>query len=472
MDQSILFNLPPELLCGLCNRLPGEELRMFGATCRRLKEIADQTAVGRIAYLLRKRDPMWARLHKGAVRQGLRSASAILAFMETNLHRAKTKTRLPTVVKLSTGNNYHSLEQVDDLKKVDLFEDKKVELDFKIGNDIAAAAFFTSLPTLALYQWDLIGSPQQAKQSDIWIRRPNRNILVDLSMYDIFDNGPENVILGTLQVSSSFIALYLPCMDIILIFDINNTNGGIEIQVIELDFDFEAFLAYYVVHDRHYFVMEEVSDELNSSVFVRDQNNNLQLYTRIDAQAFSLAKVHEDMFMTTLTDSGTEFHLVKLDRDDPFERSIKLDPLIKDKTSQCQFTLETVCGQVLAICKCSGHVISFDLTSWRNTNANCMLDMDTHLPTPPLPSKGIDYVIHFANPADNFFHRMGSWFRVWYSRNAWRWSPNVDVKLPSDLDGNISIFSTFIHSRSNCALIYDYFPVTEDNSAMSINLFF
>ena len=142
----------------------------LSATCRRLKEIADQTAVGRIAYLLRKRDPMWARLHKGAVRQGLRSASAILAFMETNLHRAKTKTRLPTgafwagfetfkcflfnkisftfipnqtVVKLSTGNNYHSLEQVDDLKKVDLFEDKKVELDFKIGNDIAAAAFFT-----------------------------------------------------------------------------------------------------------------------------------------------------------------------------------------------------------------------------------------------------------------------------------------------------------------------------------------
>ena len=109
---------------------------------------------------------MWARLHKGAVRQGLRSASAILAFMgkgltffnnfksipirntrtpskETNLHKAKTKTRLPTVVKLDTGNNYHSLEHVDDLKKVDLFDDKKVELDFKIGNNIAAAAFFT-----------------------------------------------------------------------------------------------------------------------------------------------------------------------------------------------------------------------------------------------------------------------------------------------------------------------------------------
>ena len=59
-------------------------------------------------------------------------------------------------------------------------------------------------------------------------------------MYDIFDNGPENVILGTLQVSNNFIALYLPCMDIILIFDINNASGGIEVQVIELDFDFEV----------------------------------------------------------------------------------------------------------------------------------------------------------------------------------------------------------------------------------------
>jgi len=472
MEHSILFQLPPELLCGLCSRLPGEDLRHFSTTCRRLKELADQTAVGRIAYLLRKRDPMWARLHKGAVRQGLRSASAILAFMETNLHKAKTKTRLPTVVKLDTGNNYHSLEHVDDLKKVDLFDDKKVELDFKIGNNIAAAAFFTSLPTLALYQWDLVGSPQQAKQSDIWIRRPNRNILVDLSMYDIFDNGPENVILGTLQISGNFIALYLPCMDIILIFDIN-TQGGIEVQVIELDFDFEAFLGFYVVHDRHYFIVEEVSDDLNCTVFVRDHNNNLQLYTRVENQAFSFAKVHEDLYVTTLNEDGTEFYLVKFEKDDPFERSLKLDPIIKNKTNQCQFTLEVVCDQVLAICKCSGHIISYDLSNWRNTNSNYILDMDTKLDMPSIPSKGIDYVIHFGQKKHNFFDRMGTWFRIWYSSSkSWKWGPNRDVKLPSDLDGNISIFSTFIHSRSNCALIYDYFPVTEDNSAMSINLFF
>lgn len=175
MDDSVLFQLPPELLCGLLSKLPGEDLKQFGnsfhcllgirsvsglrptpsadpwssvklwirSTCRRLKEIADQTAIGKIAYLLRKRDPMWARLHKGAVRQGLRSASAILAWMETNLQRAKTKTRLPTVVKLDTGNNFHSLDGIDDLKKVNLFDEKKIELDFKIEDNIAAAAFFT-----------------------------------------------------------------------------------------------------------------------------------------------------------------------------------------------------------------------------------------------------------------------------------------------------------------------------------------
>jgi len=261
MDDSVLFQLPPELLCGLLSKLPGEDLKQFGSTCRRLKEIADQTAIGKIAYLLRKRDPMWARLHKGAVRQGLRSASAILAWMETNLQRAKTKTRLPTVVKLDTGNNFHSLDGIDDLKKVHLFDEKKIELDFKIEDNIAAAAFFTSLPTLALYQWDLSSSacPERNNCDDrdsIWIRKPNRNILIDLSMYDIFDS--DNVVLGKLQINKNFIALYLPCMDIILLFDIAQ-SGKIEVNVIELDFDFESFLDYYVIHDSHYFVFEEVS---------------------------------------------------------------------------------------------------------------------------------------------------------------------------------------------------------------------
>ena len=81
-SEAGLFSLPPEILCGLCSYLPGEDLKEFGSTCRRLKNIADKTAIGRIAYLLRKSDPLWARLHKGAARQGLRSARSILAYME------------------------------------------------------------------------------------------------------------------------------------------------------------------------------------------------------------------------------------------------------------------------------------------------------------------------------------------------------------------------------------------------------
>ena len=62
---------------------------------------------------------------------------------------------------------------------------------------------FSSLPTLALYQWDLsssacpernpgVGCHDSNLENDrdsIWIRKPNRNILIDLSMYDIFDSG-------------------------------------------------------------------------------------------------------------------------------------------------------------------------------------------------------------------------------------------------------------------------------------------
>ena len=86
--------------------------------------------------------------------------------------------------------------------------------------------------------------------------------------------------------------------------------------------------------------MEEVADEPNCTIFVKDANNNLQLYTRIDNQAFSLAKVHEDLFMTTLTTEGSEFYRVRFEQDDPFDRQLKLDPMIKHKTDQCQFALE------------------------------------------------------------------------------------------------------------------------------------
>ena len=258
----------------------GQSLKLWiRSTCRRLKEIADQTAIGKIAYLLRKRDPMWARLHKGAVRQGLRSASAILAWMETNLQRAKTKTRLPTVVKLDTGNNFHSLDGIDDLKKVNLFDEKKIELDFKIEDNIAAAAFFTRYKVrvnseiffhqtifdrwwprmttflVCLHSPYINGTfhPQPVQNgilvlvvttiamiatqfgyenqieiyllifqcmiysTQVWSWLHHDDVMVTSQTFVFL---LDNVVLGKLQINKNFIALYLPCMDIILLFDI------------------------------------------------------------------------------------------------------------------------------------------------------------------------------------------------------------------------------------------------------------
>ena len=116
----------------------------------------------------------------------------------------------------------------------------------------------------------------------------------------------------------------------------------------------------------------------------------------------------------------------------------------------------------MAICKCSSHIISFDLSKFTNTNANYLLDFDSKIEIVPLPADGIDYVIHFNNPKDRFFERIGNWFRIWTDKkeeSKWQWGPNPGIKLPNELsDGNISVFDTFIHSRSNCGLIYDYFP--------------
>ena len=76
-----------------------------------------------------------------------------------------------------------------------------------------------------------------------------------------------------------------------------------------------------------------------------------------------------------------------------------------------------VCGNVLAICRCSDHVISYDLTNYENAS-NYSLDFDTRIVQfqKNLPSTGIDYVIHFEHPKSRFFERIGNWFRIWYSK--------------------------------------------------------
>ena len=45
---------------------------------------------------------------------------------------------------------------------------------------------FLRLPTLAVYTWDMLSGPSR-DGSDLWSRRATRQILLDLSMFDIFD---------------------------------------------------------------------------------------------------------------------------------------------------------------------------------------------------------------------------------------------------------------------------------------------
>ncbi|CBY43118.1 unnamed protein product, partial [Oikopleura dioica] len=137
-NKTSIFCLPPELLCGISCYLPGEELRQFGTTCSRLRTIADRTAVGRIAYLLRKSEPLWARLHRGAIRHGLRTATAILEYMEVQMLLAHTKNTDPIVVMLDTGNPDHCVDSVDHLEEVNLFDTPKFPAQIRIEKDLAA----------------------------------------------------------------------------------------------------------------------------------------------------------------------------------------------------------------------------------------------------------------------------------------------------------------------------------------------
>ena len=72
-------------------------------------------------------------------------------------------------------------------------------------------------------------------------------------------------------------------------------------EVIELDFDFESFLNYYVVHEKHYFVFEEVSEEPNCSIYVQ-RGNYLVLYTRVDERPYDLGKLNYFNHCTQISD--------------------------------------------------------------------------------------------------------------------------------------------------------------------------
>ena len=58
------------------------------------------------------------------------------------IREAFTKTNSPIVVTLDTGNPVHTLDDVDQLSPVDLFDEPKFPVDFKMNDNFAAAAFF------------------------------------------------------------------------------------------------------------------------------------------------------------------------------------------------------------------------------------------------------------------------------------------------------------------------------------------
>lgn len=158
----------------------------------------------------------------------------------------------------------------------------------------------------------------------------------------------------------------------------------------------------------------------------------------------------------------------------------KVTPKINFATNECRFRLEQICGQVVALCNCASHLCAFNLSTYNNlfSQSRCLLDLDTDLSVQVPPTRGIDYVVYFKNPKNmNFFGQLGSWFRIWYDKNQttekWRFTANAKIQLPTGIGSDTAVYSTMLHSRSKCSLIYDYFPPhCSETQVPMLNIFF
>jgi hypothetical protein len=81
----------------------------------------------------------------------------------------------------------------------------------------------------------MFSAPTDLLKENRFCRRAGRQMFLDLSMFDIFDCDDPN--LGTLHISKSQLALYLPCCDVLLIFDMSQ-NNNIQLEVLRLDQEF------------------------------------------------------------------------------------------------------------------------------------------------------------------------------------------------------------------------------------------
>ncbi|CAG5109496.1 Oidioi.mRNA.OKI2018_I69.chr2.g4026.t2.cds [Oikopleura dioica] len=343
--ETSLFSLPPELLCGISCYLPGEELRQFGTTCTRLKTIADRTAVGRIAYLLRKSEPLWARLHRGAIRHGMRSPTAILEFMEgktgssgysnvffrktVQMRLAHTKNTDPIIVTLDTGNPDHSVDSVDHLEDVNLFDSPKFPAQIRIEKDLAAAAFFNRLPKLTVYTWNLAAEPTKSPSSSeigpIWRRPPTRTVALDLSNFDIFDD--DIPILGDVQICAKFVAVYLGCIGVVVVVDMQR-DRDVSVKVHRTSQSVINFRGFFVENETHFFAFEEADDWIDEftpaflTFYSAKDGRQLEEYLKIDellSSPHGIKRLNDKVFVVS-EKRRNFFHVVTLDKESPVAR--------------------------------------------------------------------------------------------------------------------------------------------------------
>ena len=133
---------------------------------------------------------------------------------------------------------------------------------------------------------------------------------------------------------------------------------------------------------------------------------------------------------------------------------MKLTPEVSFTSEECRFRLETICGKVIALCTCSNHLCAYDLSSSKNLFQTPQILSNDLSITPingqSLPGKGVDFL--------GFFDNIGKWFRLWYEKECWKLALNSNVKIPKESAADWSAYSTMIHSRSKCSIVYDYFP--------------
>lgn len=173
-----------------------------------------------------------------------------------------------------------------------------------------------------MYTWDLFSAPSRDGTESTWSRRASRQILLDLSIYDIFDC--DDPCLGTLHISKNYLALYLPCCDVLLIFDLSQSNN-IQLEALRLDQEFVGFMGYHVVDNSHYFVFnEEDGDDKWTSIYLKC-GDVLNLYTRIDHPTNTNSIVFHELKITI--PSATDeicFYQIQLDVEDIIDRQVHI----------------------------------------------------------------------------------------------------------------------------------------------------